>query len=69
MNGLAALEATLYCRRDMEGDELHHFDGGLVVVFTTRCSGKQIPNEDSAGIITIDDRSGVFIVADGLGGA
>ncbi len=69
MNGLAVLEATLYCRRDMEGVELHHFDGGLVAVFTTRCPGKQTPNEDSAGIITIDDRSGVFIVADGLGGA
>jgi serine/threonine protein phosphatase PrpC len=41
---------------------------GSAVVFSSRCPGKPSPNEDAAAVISLDDRRGVLVVADGLGG-
>ncbi|MBT4865836.1 MAG: hypothetical protein HON53_12080, partial [Planctomycetaceae bacterium] len=68
MNGLAMKTSALYCRRDMDGVDLHRFVGGTAAVFTTRSPEKETPNEDAAAVIFNDERSGALLVADGLGG-
>lgn len=44
------------------------FAGGTAAVFTTPAPGKSTPNEDVAGLLTVDADHGVLAVADGLGG-
>lgn len=44
------------------------FAGGIVTVVSTACPGKTTPNEDSAGLVNCGPRSGVLLVADGVGG-
>jgi serine/threonine protein phosphatase PrpC len=44
------------------------FVEGHAAVFSTRGPDKQGPNEDSAGLLALDDERGVLVVADGLGG-
>jgi serine/threonine protein phosphatase PrpC len=68
MNGLAMKTSALYCRRDMDGVDLHRFVGGTAAVFTTRSPEKETPNEDAAALIFNDEHSGALLVADGLGG-
>ncbi len=37
-------------------------------MLSARCPGKETANEDAAAVIPYDERSGVLVVADGLGG-
>jgi serine/threonine protein phosphatase PrpC len=41
---------------------------GEVALFSVRAPGKTTGNEDAAALISIDDRNGLIVVADGLGG-
>ena len=41
---------------------------GKVALFSVRAPGKISSNEDAAALISIDDRNGLIVVADGLGG-
>ncbi len=41
---------------------------GHAVVFSARAPDKLSPNEDAAAVIPVDERCGVLVVADGLGG-
>lgn len=58
-----------YLDRDMRCPVVHTSSWGRVSVFSARCPGKHTPNEDSAGIIPIDEETVVLVVADGMGGA
>jgi serine/threonine protein phosphatase PrpC len=64
-----ALQKTvLYLDQDMKESEVFQVAGGHAAVFSASCPGKETPNEDAAALIPLDDKSGVFVVADGLGG-
>jgi serine/threonine protein phosphatase PrpC len=41
---------------------------GQVALFSVRAPGKTSSNEDAAALISIDERNGLIVVADGLGG-
>jgi serine/threonine protein phosphatase PrpC len=41
---------------------------GEVALFSVRAPGKTTGNEDAAALISIDDRNGLIVIADGLGG-
>jgi serine/threonine protein phosphatase PrpC len=41
---------------------------GRAAIFSTRCPGKTGPNEDAIAVFPRDERSGVIVVADGMGG-
>jgi len=41
---------------------------GLAVICSSRSPDKLTPNEDAAALIPVTDRSGVMVVADGVGG-
>jgi serine/threonine protein phosphatase PrpC len=60
--------AHLYLAQDMTGPDLHEMAGGQAAVHTDRCPGKTTANEDAAALIPAGPGSGVFIVADGVGG-
>jgi serine/threonine protein phosphatase PrpC len=53
----------------MPQGETQDVAGGLAAVFSARLPGKTTPNEDAAAVISLDDRSAVIVVADGLGGS
>jgi len=61
--------AKLLTEQDMSEGELGRFAAGKVVVYSTRCPGKESVNEDAAALIPVGERAGVLAVADGLGGA
>ena len=50
-----------------QGDVLP-FASGQVAVYSARCPSKTANNEDAAALIPLDDRTGVMVVADGMGG-
>jgi serine/threonine protein phosphatase PrpC len=58
----------LYFDQQMQQPEIIRLASGQACVFSSRCPGKETPNEDAAALVAIDDRSAVLIVADGLGG-
>ena len=53
---------------DMEKPEAIRVSGGLVVVYSSRCPGKDSSNEDAAAIYPVYKNVSVLAVADGLGG-
>lgn len=53
---------------DMQRPQLHSFCSSDVVLFSSRSPDKISVNEDSAGLMAIDDEHGILIVADGAGG-
>lgn len=61
-------ESLIYLEQTMDRPEVHDLAGGRVGVFSTVSPDKDRPNEDAAAVIPIDERSAVFVVADGLGG-
>ncbi len=53
---------------DMRQPQVHSFCDTEVVVFSSRSPDKDTVNEDSAGIMAVDDQHGILVVADGAGG-
>ena len=62
------MEATLFFQAEMAEGETHPIAGGKAAVFSSRPPGKQTPNEDAAALIPVNGRTGVLVVADGMGG-
>jgi serine/threonine protein phosphatase PrpC len=52
----------------MSAPELRPTAGGTVALFSSRCPGKETPNEDAAVVLPLDGDSAVLAVADGVGG-
>ena len=44
------------------------FPGGRVAIYSNQSPHKHTGNEDSAAVLTLDDESGILVVADGVGG-
>ncbi|MEE9609480.1 MAG: protein phosphatase 2C domain-containing protein [Myxococcota bacterium] len=63
-----ASQATLYLGANMREADVHSLAQGVAAVFSARCPSQDRPNEDAAALIPFDERSGVLVVADGLGG-
>lgn len=61
-------EAILASEADLDGVRIHAFLDGEAVFFSARAPGKEQVNEDSLALIPAGPRSGVLVVADGLGG-
>jgi protein phosphatase len=59
---------TAYYDQLMEQPALMSFLRGTASVFSTRSPTKETCNEDAAAIVPFDEKSGVIIVADGMGG-
>lgn len=53
---------------DMHHPQVHSFCDTDVVVFSHRSPDKTTVNEDSAGLMAVDDEHGILVVADGAGG-
>lgn len=53
---------------DMTAAVIRPFANGMTAAFATRCPGKTTPSEDYAALVPYDRRSGVLVVADGMGG-
>ncbi len=61
--------AHYFVERDSDEIELVPFLDGEAAVFSSRSPDRESePNEDAAGLIPYDDRSGLIVVADGAGG-
>ena len=54
--------------RELQQPEAVRLSSGLVVVYSSRCPGKESSNEDAAAIYPVHNHVSVLAVADGLGG-
>jgi serine/threonine protein phosphatase PrpC len=61
-------QPRLYPGVDSDGIEVFHIAGGTACAFTGRAPEKETDNEDSLGLIPCGEKTGVLVVADGLGG-
>jgi serine/threonine protein phosphatase PrpC len=59
---------VVYAEADLARVRTHPFLGSRAAVFTARSPGKDTVNEDAVALIQAGPRSGVLVVADGLGG-
>jgi len=64
-----APSVKLYLDQTMAEAEMQPIAGGLAAVYSSRCPGKESPNEDGAALIPLGESSGLLVVADGVGGA
>ena len=58
----------LFSKLDLPEAEICPFARGAAAIYTTRCPGREEPNEDAVALIHCGDSSGVLAVADGFGG-
>ncbi|MGB5398238.1 MAG: protein phosphatase 2C domain-containing protein [Gammaproteobacteria bacterium] len=61
-------KAVIYTAQDLLQPVMHSFAFGSACVFTVRAANKESQNEDSIALIPFDDRRGILVVADGVGG-
>ncbi|NOX43671.1 MAG: serine/threonine protein phosphatase, partial [Gammaproteobacteria bacterium] len=61
------IKAKSFIQAEMNKAELYSFALGTTSLFTTS-PAKETPNEDAIALIPVDDRNGVLVVADGVGG-
>lgn len=66
--GRVAREAVLLTDGRMEKPRTLPFANGRVAFFSSPAPGRTGPNEDAAGLLSLDPERGVLVVADGLGG-
>ena len=57
-----------YSQAELGQPEVIDFAFGTAIVYTSKSPAKDTPNEDSVSLIGLDDKTAVFMVADGLGG-
>jgi len=63
------LISKIYANIDtLSGCEIHSCCSGEVAIYTHRSPLKQTPNEDSTALFCLNSDTGVFVVADGMGG-
>jgi len=63
-----AQEPKLFFGQDMVQAVVCPFAAGEAAVFSASSPAKDTSNEDSAGLIPLDDGTGILAVADGMGG-
>lgn len=63
-----SVAAKVFVDQDMGEAVLTAFAGGEVAILSRRCPGKESANEDGAVILSVNDRSGLLAVTDGMGG-
>lgn len=61
-------KTIIYTDEDLVQPVVHDFAFGNVCAFTVRASNKESRNEDSIALIPFDDKHGLIVVADGVGG-
>ena len=67
--GVQTLEQpALYTAQEALDATVHRLTVGSAAVVSTRCPGKETPNEDAAALIPFNDDAAVLVVADGVGG-
>ena len=65
----AVLKSKIYTNFDMTTScELHTCCNGQVAIYSHRSPHKTTANEDSAAIFCLNNQTGIFVVADGMGG-
>jgi len=68
MNPHGTENAFIYKDTDMPACLSHAIGPGVVSIFTSRAPGKSTSNEDAAAIISLDNKTALLAVADGVGG-
>jgi serine/threonine protein phosphatase PrpC len=63
------MDAQGFFQVDMLKVQTYPIAEGEAGVFSAPSSDKQTPNEDAAALISVDHRTGILVVADGLGGS
>jgi serine/threonine protein phosphatase PrpC len=63
------MDAQGFFQVDMLKVQTYPIAGGEAGVFSAPSSDKQTPNEDAAALISVDQSTGILVVADGLGGS
>jgi serine/threonine protein phosphatase PrpC len=63
-----SIRDDVFLECDMDSVEELPFLTGRAAVFSARSPMKETPNEDAAALLRLDDRSGVIMVCDGVGG-
>jgi len=63
-----SLARRVLLEEHMEAGERWSFAGGEVAAFSRRSPARTTSNEDAAAVLPVDERSGVLVVADGVGG-
>ena len=58
----------VYCEQDLDECELIPIANGLATVYTARKPEKESVNQDAAGLLPFCMKSGVLVIADGVGG-
>jgi PPM family protein phosphatase len=66
---LSENDPKLFLEADLVTGTLFRVGLGLAVIYSSRCPGKDSPNEDAALLLACSDDKCVFAVADGAGGA
>ena len=66
---LSEVRTKVFADEDMAEGVLLGMGSGAAAVYSSRCPGKETPNEDAAVLIPCGDEACVLAVADGLGGA
>lgn len=63
------LKSKIYANSDtVSACEIHVCCAGEVAIYTHRSPLKETPNEDSAALFCLNNHTGIFVVADGMGG-
>ncbi len=65
---LQTQETLFFIDRDMEQVDTEPIAMGMAAVFAARCPGREGPNEDAVGLVSLVPDRGVLILADGFGG-
>jgi serine/threonine protein phosphatase PrpC len=59
---------SVLSERDLDVPQLTGFAGGQIALFSRRCPGRETVNQDSAAAAETPGRSGLLMIADGVGG-
>ena len=62
------IKSKSYIQSDLDRPELYSFAQGTIGLYTHRAPQKETPNEDALALIPVDNKTGVLVVADGVGG-
>lgn len=68
MSDTKVIKSKSYIQSDLDQAELYSFAQGTIGIFTHRAPHKETPNEDALALIPVDNKTGVLVVADGVGG-
>ena len=66
---LSEVRTKVFVDEDMDEGVLLGIGSGVAAVYSSRCPGKKMQNEDAAVLIPCGDEACVLVVANGLGGA